>query len=127
MVDSTCYTGGAESVVDVHDADPAGAAVEHPQKSRDAVEAGAITDARRDGDYRHTHEASNDAREGPFHPGDHDEDTCALQTVLFMQEAMKTGDTNIVESVHCVAHELSGDDSFFSDREIGRARACNEH
>ncbi len=44
-----------------------------------------------------------------------------------MQEAMQAGDTDVVNSVHCVAHELGGDDGLFSDREIGRARACNEY
>src|SRR5262245_26875568 len=45
MINPARDAGRAEPVVDVDDADAAGAAIEHPEQRRDAVEAGAVSDA----------------------------------------------------------------------------------
>src|SRR6187401_1039685 len=59
MINCARDRGRAESVVDVDDGDAGSTGVEHSEERGDAAEAGAVPDARRDGDDRRLHETAD--------------------------------------------------------------------
>ena len=63
MIDHTREIPAAETVVDVHDGNAAGAGVEHAEKRRDTAEARAVAHAGGDGDHGAVGEATDDARD----------------------------------------------------------------
>src|SRR5690606_21724254 len=61
--DQACGARGAETVVDVDDADAGGAAVEHGEQRGEPGEARPVTHAGGDGDHRRRDEPGDDARQ----------------------------------------------------------------
>lgn len=74
VVNHAGLVGGAESVIDVDDADAGGAAVEHGQEGGESAEGGAVSDAGGDGDDGAVGQTGDDAGQGAFHAGDGDDD-----------------------------------------------------
>ena len=64
-----------------------------------------------------------DAGQRAFHSRDDDQHAGALQSFLFAKESMKPGDTDIVEAIDVITHELSRDDGLLGDGKIGCAPA----
>src|SRR5690606_8649873 len=114
---------GAEAVVDVDDGDAAAATVEHPKQRRQAAETGAVTDAGGNGNHRRAHKAGNDAGQGAFHSGDHDDDIRALDRFEPVQQAVNAGNADVGDAFDAVAHDLGGDGRLFHDREVAGAGA----
>jgi hypothetical protein len=114
---------GAEAVVDVDDRHAAAAAVEHAKQGGDAAEAGAIPDAGGHGDDRFGDQPGNDAGQGAFHAGDHDQDVCALDLFVAIQQTVESRHAHVEESFDAVAHDIGGDGSLLGHRNIAGARA----
>ena len=121
MIDQGRDGCGPESVVDIHDRDARGAAVQHPQEGGNAAEAGAVADAGRHGDHRHADQAGDDARQRPFHSGDDDDDARRREARPLAEQAMQPGHADVVEPRHIVSHQLGRTGSFLGHRQIGRA------
>ena len=73
-VDLRGRESSAESVVDINHGDATAAAIEHAKQGRKAIEAGAVTDAGRHGNYRLGNEPRDRTGKGPFHSRDNDQD-----------------------------------------------------
>ena len=67
------HVAGTKSIINIDCDDAVRAGIDHRQKRRKAVEAGAIADRCRNGDDGILHEASDDRSKSPFHPGDGDD------------------------------------------------------
>src|SRR5262245_44444706 len=86
MIDAARDARRAETVVDIPHGDAARAAIEHPEQRRDAVEAGAVADARRYGNHRDPHEPADDARQRTFHARHDNEHARTLESFVLPKE-----------------------------------------
>src|SRR5438045_2587589 len=84
---------GAEAIVDVHDGDARGAAVQHREEGGQTLEGGAVADAGRHGDHRLVHQAADYTRERSIHPGDDDDGRGGVDLLPRIEETVQAGDT----------------------------------
>ena len=122
-VDAGGNARGAKTVVDVHDGNIGSAGIEHTEQRRDAAEAGAVADAGGHGDHWQRDETTDDAGEGSFHSGNANNDASLRELALAMlEQAMNTGDADIVELIGAVTHHTRGEEGFFGNGYVTRAR-----
>jgi len=121
-IDQRSDVPSAEAVVDVHDADVGGTGVHHAQKGREPAKSSAVTNAGGHGDDGDANQASNHAGEGALHAGTNDHHARIGQCMPVGEQAMNSGDADVVEMLHIVAHDFGGHDGFFSDRNVAGAR-----
>src|SRR5271169_758384 len=124
-VDQASHVAGAKSVVDIHHGHVAGAAVEHPEESSQAIEARAVAYAGRNSDHRTGHQTAYHARQGALHPRADYHDPCCRQPRAALEEAMDAGHADVVNRFDLITHHLGGDLRFLRDGNIARARAHN--
>jgi hypothetical protein len=87
------------------------------------VEAGPVTDARGYGDDWRGNHSTHGAGERAFHAGANNYDPRSLQALVIADEAMDSGDADIVNGIDFVAHYLSRDAGFLGDRNVAGAGA----
>jgi hypothetical protein len=126
-VDLRSRESGAEAVVDINHGDATAAAIEHAEQGRKAIEAGAVADAGRHGNYRFGDKPGDRAGKGAFHSCDDNEDVARLETIAFSEKAMDARDTHIDDSFHPIAKEFKCNGRFFRNRQIRRAGANHPH
>ena len=68
IVDLSGQITGAESIVDIHDADAAGTGIEHRKQCRRTAERGAAADTGRYRDDRRVSQTADDRRDAPSMP-----------------------------------------------------------
>jgi len=122
-VDLGSLVARAEAVVDVHDRHTGGAAVEHRQQRREAVEARPITHGCGHRDDRASNEARNHARQGTLHAGDNHEGVRLQQLGKLVEQAVDTGDADVTDDVGIGAGHARGNRSFLRNRQVRRAGA----
>ena len=71
-------------------------------------------------------EARDHAGERAFHAGDDDDDAGGAEPIVLAQQAVKSGDADVVEPVDRVAHHLGGDGGFLGDGQVRRAGRRDE-
>jgi hypothetical protein len=126
VIDRAGDSRSTESVVDIHDRDAGGAAVQHRQKRRNSAKTRAVPDARRNGDYRNIHQASHDAWQRAFHSGHHDQHACGYQPRVLRQKTVEAGNADVVKTVYGIAHNFRGHCRFLRDRQICRP-GCSDY
>ena len=114
---------GAEAVVDVDDGDAVGAGVEHAQQRRHAAKRGAVTHAGWHRHDRHADQSADHRWQSAFHARDHDERVARAQGFQVRQQAVQSGDADIVDLGDIGAHRLQTQCGFLGDRQIAGARA----
>ena len=67
LVDLSGQVARAEAIIDIYYPHPGGTAIEHCQKCRQSLEAGAIANASWDGNDRHLDQPTYDGRQCSFH------------------------------------------------------------
>jgi hypothetical protein len=122
MIDRAGHRRRAEPVVNVDDGDSAGAAVQHGEQGSDAAETRAVADARRHGNDRRAHQPANHAWQRAFHAGDHDDHARRLKAMALGKKTMKTGDADVVQPIHGVAHDFGRDGRFLGDWYVRSSR-----
>ena len=60
-------------------------------------------------------QARDDARQRAFHPGDDDDDARRFQAAALAEQAMQSGDADVVQPLDVVAHEFGGARRLFGD------------
>jgi len=113
MIDRAGNCRRAEAVIDVDDRDTRCAAVEHRQQGRDPTEAGAVANARWNGDDRRADEAADHTGEGALHARYSNNHTGGQHAVAFSEQTVEPGDADVVQPIDVVAHHLGGDRGFF--------------
>jgi hypothetical protein len=127
VVDEAGERGGAETIIDVDHRYPSRAAVEHAKQRSHATEVRTVADRRRDSDHRHPDKASHNTWQGSFHSSHNDDHARTLQQWLLMKQAMKPGNSDVVETLYLVAHHLERSDRLFSDIGICRSGGNHKH
>ena len=72
MIHHARQISGAESIIDIHNADTAGAGIQHGEQGGHTAEGRAVSDAGGHRDHRAVGETADDAGESAFHPRDGD-------------------------------------------------------
>lgn len=109
---------GAEAIVDIDDGDSGAAGVEHAEESGYAAEAGAVTNARGDGDNGLVDEARDHAGEGALHACGDDEDAGGAEEGGVGQEAVEAGDADIIEAIDGKTEATHGDRGLLGHGEV---------
>src|SRR5215218_5622535 len=96
----------ADAVIHVHDREAGGAGLEHPEDSRGAVAAKAVSGGGWESYDRDRYEARDHARQGPLHPGGDDHDIGVEVSKLLQRgrEAVDTSHPNVVKAHNGCAH-----------------------
>ncbi len=113
--------GCGKAVVDINGGNARSAAIEHCQQRRESLEAGAVADAGRHGDYRTTEQTSHDAGQRSFHPGHHDDDVGALKLRQMLEQSVQPGYPDIAYQFGALAHNLGRDLCLGRNGQVGRA------
>ena len=121
--DQAGEVGGPEAVVDVHDGDVGGAAVEHAEQRAEAPEGRAVADARRHRDHGLVDQAPHHRGQGALHAGHHDHDPCVAQHLGRGEQPMDAGDAHVGEQLHLVAEAARDLLSLPGDRKVRGACA----
>ena len=115
-----CRGRSAKAVIDIHHGDTACARIEHGQQGGQALKAGAIADAGWHGDHRPLDESANDAWQGAFHAGHHNQHAGRPEPVEAVEQAVQARNSDIVQTLHLVAQQFGRYRRLFSNREVGR-------
>jgi len=127
VVDARRRDGRAKTVIDVDDCNAGGATIQHRQKSGQAVEGGAVANARRDGDNGHSYQSTDHRRKCPVHSGHDNNDGRAKQFIATRQHAVDSSDADVRESRHAIPESHRGYHGFFGDRQVGGTRRHDEN
>jgi len=111
--------GGTEAVIDIDDGDPWGAGVEHSKKGGDSLEVGSIPHGGGDRDERGADESAQNAGEGGFHSGDHNQGVVVAEGVEMLKGPMEACNTDVIESGGAMSKKFQRDVSFFCNGVVG--------
>ena len=92
-----------------------------PKKGGNAVEAGAISNAGRDGNDGDGDQPADHAGQSAFHTGDNNQHASAVQLFAPIEQPVKTSDADVVKRFDFVAHDLQSNERLFSHRNVRRA------
>jgi hypothetical protein len=123
-VDKSGQVATTKAVVNVDDPDATGTGVEHGEESGEATKASAVADTGGDGDDGAGDEAADNTGQGALHASDGDNDVGRLEDRQMGQQAVEACHTDIVVAGDGVAHDLGGQGSLFSNRQV--AGACGQ-
>jgi hypothetical protein len=118
--------GRAKAVIDVDDSDARGASVEHREQRGDSIEAGPIPHAGGHTDDGAGDQAAYHAGQGALHACYANDYISVEETLVFSQQAVHTGNADIIGSLNPAPKERQGLGSFLGDRLIGGAAGDNE-
>jgi len=124
MIDPACNRRRAKPVVDVHDGNARGTAVQHAQECRQPSEARTVPNAGRNRDHGHLHEPAHDARECPFHARHDDDHPGGHQARMLPEQPMDAGDTDVEQAIDRITHHVQRHACFLGNRQVGGARGC---
>lgn len=112
-VDSMGVHTSAESIIDIDYGDTAGTGIEHREQRGDSAEGCAVADTGGDSDNWARDEAADYACERAFHSGADNKDIRILQEVEVIEQAMETGDADIIAALHAASCKLEGESGLF--------------
>ena len=112
------HVAGTKSIINIDCDDAVRAGIDHRQKRRKAVEAGAIADRCRNGDDGILHEASDDRSKSPFHPGDGDDAVRAPDQGFLGKDPVDAAHAHVVNALDMRAEVFSRLGRFFGDESL---------
>jgi len=125
-IDPVGGISGPKTVIDVDHQDTGTARVQHPQQGGQTPIARPVSDTRRNSDYWHLHDPSDDTRQCSLHSGYYDDDIGFTQHRKTPDQSMDTRYTHVEGLVNVGPQKPGSYDCLLSDWYIGRACAHNQ-
>ena len=120
-IDQAGNVSCAETVIDIDHGDVAGTAIQHAEQRGKPVKAGPITHAGGNGDDGTGDQAADHTGQGAFHAGADHYHPRLCQALAIVHQAVNSGDADIVDGVHIIAHQLRRDLRFLRYGDVAGA------